>query len=89
MSKCTTVRRSVALPRELVDEVDALAPRELKGNFNRLVITALGEYAKRRRDLRFQREMAAMARDPDIKADCAAIAETFMSAETDGLDGLT
>src|ERR1039458_6569407 len=46
-----TIRRSVALPGSLVEELSALAPAELRGNWNRLVTVALREYATRRRAL--------------------------------------
>jgi mRNA-degrading endonuclease toxin of MazEF toxin-antitoxin module len=32
-----TIRRSVALPRRVVEDVTAVAPADLKGNLNRLV----------------------------------------------------
>jgi hypothetical protein len=48
-----TVRRSVALPQELVDEVQAVAPRELQGNWNRLVMVALQEFAARQKATAF------------------------------------
>lgn len=80
-----TVRRSVALPRHLVDEVSALAPAELHGNLNRLVTTALREYAAARRRQTFEEAMARMAADPAIRAECNAIAKSFRNAEADGL----
>jgi hypothetical protein len=80
-----TTRRSIALPGALVQEVSALAPAELRSNWNRLVIVALQEYAARRRALAFESEMAAMAADPAIQAECALIAEEFSVADLDGL----
>ena len=88
MSSATTIRRSVALPRVLVEEVLALAPRELRKNFNRLVITALDEFAKEQRARRFRQEVAAMAKDPQVRSDCAAISKAFASADRDGLGRL-
>ena len=79
------IRRSVALPDTLMEELSALAPAELRGNWNRLVITALQEYAARRRALAFESQMAAMAADPEVQAECARIAEEFSSADLDGL----
>ena len=81
----STVRKSVALPRETVENAIRFAPKELKNNFNRLVLTALEEFAGHRRSLSFEQEMAAMAADPAIKADCAAISKDFVVADMDGL----
>jgi len=83
--KTRTIRRSVALPGALVEELSILAPAELAGNWNRLVITALGEYAARRRALAFESQMAAMAADPGVQAECAIIAKEFSAADLDGL----
>ena len=58
--KAQTVRRSVALPRRLVEEISALVPHDAAPNWNRLVISALEEYAERRRRIRFERAMEAM-----------------------------
>ena len=44
-----TVRRSVVLPVELVEAATAHAEPALRGNFNRLTVTALREFAERRR----------------------------------------
>ena len=55
------IRRSVALPREIVEEALALAPSELRNNLNRLVITALQEYVARQKALGFEEAMAQMA----------------------------
>jgi hypothetical protein len=84
-TKLKTIRRSVALPGALVEEVSALAPGELRGNWNRLVTVALLEYAARRRALAFESEMAAMAADPGIQAECASIGREFSVADLDGL----
>ena len=80
-----TIRRSVALPGSLVEELCALAPAELGGNWNRLVIVALREYAARRRAHAFESQMAAMAGDPGVQAECAMIAKEFCVADMDGL----
>ena len=83
--KLRTIRRSVALPGTLVEELSALAPAEFGGNWNRLVIVALREYAARRRALEFESQMAAMAADPGIQAECAIIGREFSEADLDGL----
>ena len=83
--KLRTIRRSIALPGALVEELSALAPAELGGNWNRLVTVALLEYAARRRALAFESQMAAMAADPGVRAECAIIAKEFSAADLDGL----
>jgi hypothetical protein len=85
LTKPKTIRRSVALPGTLAEELSALAPDELRGNWNRLVTVALREYAARRRALAFESQMAAMAADPAIKAECEDIAKEFSVADLDGL----
>jgi len=80
-----TVRRSVALSRQLVEEVSALAPQDLRQNFNRLVTVALQEFAARQTARTFEEAMAHMAADPAIRAECAAICSDFATAEADGL----
>lgn len=81
----SVVRRSVALPRQvLADAVGVTAP-ELRDNFNRLVIVALQEYIRRRREHAFEQSMAEMAADPAIKYESTAVADEFKVAEGDGL----
>lgn len=79
------VRRSVALPRTLVDEVKSIAPAPLRENFNRLVSTALRDFAEAQRAKAFERAMQEMADDPDIQVECRAIARDFGHTELDGL----
>jgi hypothetical protein len=81
----TTLRRSVALPTALIGELDSVAPPELRANFNRLVILSLREYVSRRRRQEFDSAVAAMAEDPQVQAECAAIARDFAATEMDGL----
>ena len=69
-----TVRRSVALPRQLVEAASAVAPPELAQNLNRLVTVALQEFAARRKARAFEEAMAQMAADPAIRAECSALA---------------
>jgi hypothetical protein len=80
-----TVRRSVALSGQLVRDVMAIAPPELRTNLNRLVIVALEEYAARRRQAAFEEAMALMAADPEIQQECDSIAREFAATESDGL----
>lgn len=80
-----TVRRSVALSRQLVEQVSSLAPPELRHNLNRLVTVALQEFAARQKARAFEEAIAEMGRDPAIRAECAAISEDFAITEADGL----
>jgi len=80
-----TIRRSIALPRDLVEEVENFAPPELRTNFNRLVSVALQKFASQRKAEAFEEAMARMAADPSIRAECAAISREFLRTETDGL----
>lgn len=80
-----TIRRSVALPAELVAKATEAAPSELRDNFNLLVKEALKGYIARRQDEAFAEEMARMARDPDIRRESAAISKEFEITLSDGL----
>ena len=80
-----TVRRSVALSRQLVEEVSALAPPELRQNLNRLVTVARREFAAQQKARAFEEVIAQMARDPAIRAECTAISRDFAITEADGL----
>ena len=83
--KVKTIRRSVALPSDLIDDVLSLAPPEFKGNLNRLVLVSLRDFVARRRAEAFEQAMSEMGADPAIRSQCAAIAEEFAAAEYDGL----
>jgi len=80
-----TVRRSVALPSQLVKEATSVAPSELRRNMNRLVTVALREYVAHHRERDFEEAMARMAADPAIRTECATIFREFAGAEADGL----
>ena len=80
-----TIRRSVALSRGLVQDVETFAPSDLKGNFNRLVSVALQRYASQRKAELFEEEMARMAGAPSIRVECKAITRDFVQTENDGL----
>lgn len=80
-----TVRRSVALPKELIDEVQTVAPIELRDNLNRLVIVALQDFATRQKAHAFEEAMAQMAADEQLQGESHAVNEEFAVAEADGL----
>jgi hypothetical protein len=82
---CRTVRRSVALPCDLVEEAQAVAPPELRDNFNRLVHRALLDFTAAQREKAMEQAMAEMAADPAIRRECAAISTEFLASEDDGL----
>lgn len=80
-----TVRRSVALPKELIDEVQTVAPVELRDNLNRLVIVALQDFAAKQKAHAFEEAMAQMATDEQLQEESRTINEEFVVAEADGL----
>jgi metal-responsive CopG/Arc/MetJ family transcriptional regulator len=80
-----TVRRSVALPYKLIEEVRTVAPPELRENLNRLVTVALQDFITQRKKRSFEESMAQMAADPAIRKECAALSKEFSMAEADGL----
>jgi hypothetical protein len=79
------VRRSVLLPRRLMEEVSSIAAPAVAKNWNRLVISALEEYAERRKRAKFEDAMAAMAADPAIRAEGKRIDKEFRKTERDKL----
>jgi len=81
----SVVRRSFALPRRVVEEAAALAPQELKRNWNRLVRTALEHFIIQQKRRRFDESMAAMAKDPQAMALNRQISEEFSVTDADGL----
>jgi len=80
-----TIRRSVALPYKLIEEVRTVAPPELRENLNRLVTVALQDFVTQRKKRSFEESMAQMADDPAIRKECAVLSEEFVIAEGDGL----
>jgi hypothetical protein len=85
--KSNIVRRSFALPRDLVDQVLALVSEDQRSNLNRLVTVSLQEFVARRRQEALEKSMAAMAADPDIQRESTRIMDEFAAAEADGLAG--
>ena len=83
-----TVRRSVAIPRRLVEQATTVASREMRHNFNRLVRQALEEFVSHRRSRAFAEAMPEMARDPAIRAVYSDISRHFTPAEGDGLNNV-
>jgi hypothetical protein len=80
-----TIRRSIALPKSLVDEVTALAPAHARNNLNRLVTIALKDFAARQKARAFEEAMARMAADPAIRCEGSSISREFRVCESDGL----
>ena len=83
--KPRSIRRSIALPPQLVEEALSNAPEAIRGNFNRLVILSLQQYIANQKAIAFEREMVEMAADPSIRAECTAIAGEFTPSDMDGL----
>ena len=80
-----TVRRSIALPDELVEELRTVAPPELRDNFNRLVTFILMDFTRRQKRHQFETDMTEMANDSDIRNVCSVISNEFTETENDGL----
>ena len=80
-----TIRRSIALPKELVEELRTVAPPELRDNFNRLVTSILIDFTRRQKKYQFEIAMAEMADDPAIREMSSVLSEEFMETENDGL----
>ncbi len=80
-----TIRRSIALPNELVEELRTVAPPELRDNFNRLVTFILIDFTRRQKKYQFEKAMVEMGDDPAIRKVCSVLSEEFMVAENDGL----
>ncbi len=80
-----TVRRSVALPRGLVEAATRAASPALRSNMNRLVIVALQEFVASRREQEFAEAMQEMAADPAIRRVTKEVDRAFRKAEMDGL----
>lgn len=85
-TKSALVRRSIALPKELVEEAKSVSPSELKENFNRLVIVALENFTARRKKKAFEETMNQMGSDPEILNECRIIKKEFHKTEKDGLN---
>jgi hypothetical protein len=86
--KSATVRRSVAGPRELFEELMALVPPEERTNMNQAILAAIRHYTEELKQRAFAAEMARMAADPEIGRELKAIDREFRKAEPDGLEGL-
>ena len=80
-----TIRRSIAIPNELVEELRMVAPPEFRDNFNRLVTFILIDFTRRQKKYQFEAAMAEMANDMAIREVSAALSEDFTEAENDGL----
>ncbi len=81
----SSLRRSVAVPRQLAE--DALrAAHEEADNFNRVVVLALREFVARRNRRAFAREMDEMGRDPQILEVSQELESAFRVTDLDGLE---
>jgi metal-responsive CopG/Arc/MetJ family transcriptional regulator len=84
-SKDKIIRRSVAIPSQLLEEIHDITEPALRTNFNRLVVTALREYSARKKEEAFKNQMAQMAADPGIRSEMEQISVEFSIADRDGL----
>jgi len=83
--KAATVRRSIAGPRELFEELMALAPEAERKNMNRVILTAIRRYIEELKSRAFAEEMERMAADPEIRREIKAVDREFKATEMDGL----
>jgi len=84
-SKDKVIRRSVAIPSQLLEEIHNVTEPALRTNFNRLVVTALRDYSARKKEEAFENQMAQMAADPGIRSEMEQISMEFSNTEQDGL----
>jgi metal-responsive CopG/Arc/MetJ family transcriptional regulator len=84
-SKDKVIRRSVAIPSQLLEEIHNVTEPALRTNFNRLVVTALRDYSARKKEEAFENQMAQMASDPGIRSEMEQISMEFSYTEQDGL----
>jgi metal-responsive CopG/Arc/MetJ family transcriptional regulator len=84
-SKDKIIRRSVAIPSQLLEELHNVTEPALRTNFNRLVITALRDYSARKKEDAFEAQMAQMAADQGIRSEMEQISVEFSITEWDGL----
>lgn len=81
----SVIRRSFVLPKQILEEAARLAPKELQGNPNRLVRTALEQFIIQQKRRSFAESMAAMARDPQARKVNRQISDEFSATDADGL----
>lgn len=83
-TKSTTLRRSVSIPQDLLEELFAVVTAAERENFNRLILTAVREFVATRRARTLTASIAEMVADPDIQRECKAIEREFAAVEADG-----
>lgn len=84
-SRDKVIRRSVAIPSQLLEEIHNVTEPALRTNFNRLVVTALRDYSTRKKEEAFENQMAQMAADPGIRSEMEQISMELSYTEQDGL----
>jgi hypothetical protein len=84
-SKIPVIRRSFALPGQLVKQAQAYLPVAQRSNLNGLVKQALEDFIRQRRYEEFRRSVQALAGDPKAVAELKRMSEDFAATEEDGL----
>ena len=84
-SKTPVIRRSFALPGQLVKQAQACVEPEQRNNLNGLLKMALESFVKQHRYEDFKRSMQALARDPKSVAASRKLMQDFMAADGDGV----
>jgi len=85
--KGNVLRRSFAIPRNVMEDAQSVSPREIKQNLNRIVVVALKNYSEMMKNREFEKAMEEMAADPEIKYEVSAISKGLEHTENDGLEG--
>ena len=80
-----TVRRSIALPRKLVEDAKSVAPRSIKKTLIDWSWWPWRIFPRARRKQTFEEAMKRMGGDPEISAQCQTIVRGFGETEGDGL----
>ena len=81
----TQIRTTVAVPRELLGEVDNLIDQGRVKSRNSFIVKALESELKRLRSEEIDRAFAEMATDEEFKKESLMIAAEFSSADWEAL----
>jgi hypothetical protein len=84
-SKIPVIRRSFALPGQLVKQAQAYLPAEQRSNLNGLVKQALEDFVRQHRYEAFRLSVQQMAQDPKAVAEHRRMLEDTAGMDEDGL----
>ena len=83
--KTAMIRRSVALPGELVKLAQDFIAPDKRDNLNGLVKLALQEFVRQHRYQAFRHSVQQLAQDPKFIAENKKMLEDYAGADEDGL----